>query len=80
MNKTFAKLAITISISSLFVGLYSCSPKKEDATPTPIYSNGVFIVNEGPYGSGTGTISFIKKSDSTVIGDIFGKENNQIPP
>lgn len=52
--------------------LFSCT-KEEDIKSTT-YDTGTFIVNEGPFGSGTGTISYF---DGTILTqDIFGLQNN----
>ena len=66
-----------IVLSILIVGfltLAACS--KEDADNPPVttppgYAKGVFVVNEGPFQSGTGTISFIDRFDGTVEHKIF---------
>lgn len=39
------------------------------------YDNGVFVVNEGPFLTGTGTLTFID-DDGTVTQQVFEKENN----
>jgi YVTN family beta-propeller protein len=66
-------LALTITIASC---------KKNDPEPTPVTpvviaeTGGVFITNEGQYGSGTGTISYYNKADGTTSNDIFQVKNN----
>jgi len=60
-----------ISILSLFILTFSCT-KDENANVVD-YSNGLFVVNEGPFGNGTGTITFQNGQDT--IQDVFGKEN-----
>lgn len=62
-------------ISSLAILLFACS-KNEDATPTGKYSSGVFIVNEGQFQTGTGTVSFFNR-DKTVENDIFQTVNSR---
>jgi YVTN family beta-propeller protein len=42
-----------------------------------LYQNGVFIVNEGPFNSGTGTISFLDRHSKTVTNSIFSKINDR---
>ncbi len=44
----------------------------EETTIVPAnYTNGIFITNEGPFTSGTGTVSFYNKADKTVSNDLF---------
>ncbi len=43
-----------------------------------LFINGVFIVNEGAFPSGTGTISFYNKSTHAIKNDIF-QEVNSVP-
>ncbi len=70
---------IYASIIALGITISGC--KKDDpiatATTTPAsgYTNGVFITNEGPYGSGTGTVSFYSRSTGSVSADIFNSKN-----
>lgn len=69
-------------VSTLVLAIAFAGCKKDDPetpTPTPVgttYDNGVFIINEGPYGSGTGTVSFYSRSGSTVSTDIFQTKNS----
>ncbi|MES2593343.1 MAG: DUF5074 domain-containing protein [Bacteroidota bacterium] len=69
-------------VSTFVLVLAFTSCKKDDpetpaaTTPVAAYDNGVFITNEGPYGTGTGTISFYGRSTSSVNEDIFQVKNN----
>ncbi len=62
--------------------LSSCN-KEEDEPPVPPdtsgYSNGVFIINEGPFQTGTGTITYLSRDGSGIEDHIFQKANNLIP-
>lgn len=49
----------------------SCS--KDDDIKTNDYSKGIFIVNEGPFNSGTGTISYF--NGDTVVNDLYSVQN-----
>ena len=49
----------------------------EPVTPTSSYESGVFIVNEGPFQSGTGTISFFNKNTDSVTHHIFETANSR---
>jgi DNA-binding beta-propeller fold protein YncE len=55
---------------------FACA-KNEDATPSGKYSSGVFIINEGAFQTGTGTISFFNRDNKTVENDIFQTTNNR---
>lgn len=66
-----SKISLLLLVGSLF---FACG--KDDAKPSGgKYSNGVFIVNEGPFQNGTGTVSFFDSDSLKVSNDIFGKEN-----
>jgi YVTN family beta-propeller protein len=68
--------AITIVIA--FTSCKKDDPQPDTTTTTPAsvtYNNGVFVTNEGPFGSGTGTVSFYSRSNATVSNDIFQAKN-----
>ncbi len=46
-----------------------------DPTPMDAYESGVFIINEGPFGSGTGTVDFID-DEGVLTSDIYGVVND----
>ena len=80
-------LKITTKSILLFVGILlvastiSCKKKKKEeeiVVPVGAYESGVFIVNEGPFGSGTGTISHFNKTNLSTTNDIF-QLSNQFP-
>ncbi len=63
---------------ALFVaGLFLTTSCKElgDEQPSGLYQTGVFIVNEGPFGSGTGTVSYYDRDADILKNDIYGTEN-----
>jgi len=53
--------------------LSSC--KKDDPEIEGTYSSGVFVINEGAFQTGTGTISFFEKQNRISTPKIFQKEN-----
>lgn len=71
------KFSIAICIC-LFA--FTACKKDENETPAPLpkYGNGVFIINEGVFQSGTGTVSFYNKSNNVVEHDLF-QQINGIP-
>ena len=61
---------LIIVLTALFAfSISSC--KKDDDTPSGKYSSGVFITNEGPFGTGTGTVSFINRDSNNIENNIF---------
>ncbi len=71
-----SKNSLLIALFSTLIILSACKKPAEDTTPAGNYNSGIFIVNEGPYGSGTGTISHFNKNDNVVTNDIFQKAND----
>lgn len=49
---------------------------ERDDSPKGEYSSGVFVVNEGNFGSADGTVSFFNRNDKSVKQDVFGTANN----
>jgi YVTN family beta-propeller protein len=70
-----------IIISAFAIAFTSC--KKDNPTPQAsatnasptTFTNGVFIINQGPFSSGTGTISFYRRDSAKVTTDIFQNVN-----
>lgn len=55
-------------------------PQQDTTTPTTTanpFAAGVFITNEGPFSSGTGTVSFFNRSGNVVQNDIFASVNSR---
>ncbi len=72
------KLALAII---LLTALFTAC-EKDPVTPPYLpsnFTNGVFIINEGPYNNGTGTISFMKRDGSSVYHNIYQRANSFIP-
>lgn len=60
----------------LAIGFTAC--KKDDpAPPKATYGSGVFVINEGPFNNGTGTISFINRETGAVEQDVFERVNGR---
>ncbi|MCG3164414.1 MAG: hypothetical protein POELPBGB_00168 [Bacteroidia bacterium] len=60
----------------LIAALSGCKPD-DDNTPEGAYETGVFITNEGPFGTGTGTVSFYNRTSGEVSNNIFEVVNNR---
>jgi len=78
------KLIMKSWIQGLFILLsviiVSCDKdNKEEPPPSTNYSDGVFIINEGLFNTGTGTISFMKSDGSGLLNKIYQQANNSIP-
>lgn len=63
--------AILFATTSL---LSSCD--KGDEKPSGLYQTGVFITNEGPFGSGTGTVSYYDRDADITKNDIYSTANS----
>lgn len=71
---------LIISLILLMAMFSAC--KKDPVAPPDLpsnFTNGVFIINEGPYNNGTGTISFLKRDGSSVYHNIYQQANSLIP-
>lgn len=75
--KTKQLFLSAIAIATAFAACKKDDPQPDAPTPTETtYNNGVFITNEGTFGSGTGTVSFYSRSSSAVSNDIFESKNS----
>lgn len=53
----------------------SCTKEGDDEDPSS-FTNGIFVVNEGPFQTGTGTIDFIDLETNTIRLDVFATAND----
>lgn len=79
-SKTWMMLSIALTLS--VAGCKKDKPQTpgvdQDTNVTPTtFTNGIFIINEGPFGSGTGTISFYDRRKALVSNDIFQTANGR---
>lgn len=81
MNFTLKKVTTKIAVILICsLSLFACT--KDDENPPATnndYSNGIFIVNEGPFGNGTGTISFMNRDGSRLENEIYQNANSSLP-
>jgi len=68
------KLTTTLFLTLLI--LNSCSNNDDSKLPLGDYENGYFIVNEGPFQNGSGTITFVG-DDGIVSQNIYKKVTNE---
>ncbi|MFZ4548256.1 MAG: YncE family protein [Bacteroidales bacterium] len=71
-------LRTTLRILALAViAIFASCTKDNESAPVGGYSNGIFIVNEGPFQTGTGTITFYNPDSNLVKQDIFEAVNGR---
>lgn len=78
MSKTTKQwLALSVALTFTVAGCKKEDPQPpaNNITPGAYESSGVFITNEGPFGSGTGTVSFYNRNTGAVSNDIFQTAN-----
>lgn len=72
-----SKLLFTAMAASFFIT--SCS-NDDDVTTPPVetgdYENGIFVINEGNFGSGNASISFIDTNLENVTNNVFSSVND----
>lgn len=75
MNKLNYSALLLICISLFFTSCSKDDDQGQEPVPTGQYANGILISNEGPFGSGSGTISFISYDFNTVEHNIYQNVN-----
>ncbi len=70
-NQTCILKISVLLLTTLF--FYSCDP---EYTNQKNYSSGIFITNEGSFGSSNGSISFISRTDFSLENNIYANSNN----
>ncbi|ABG58879.1 YncE family protein [Cytophaga hutchinsonii] len=71
MNRILSFIAFILLISS-------CKPPVRESDPLPdLLNTGIYIVNEGNFMSGNGSVSFYDSSTNTVTQDLFYLKNNK---
>jgi hypothetical protein len=77
MKKTIQRIALgSFALAITIAGCKKDNPKPGSSTTPRAYTSGVFITNEGSFGSGTGTVSFYDRANGSVSSDIFQAANN----
>ncbi len=75
MKNKNLKAFLNACTAFLLIFFTACGGDDDNPTPTVETSNGFYIVNEGPFGSGTGTVSYYDRTTKTVKNDLFGAAN-----
>ena len=73
MKKLFLYAVVLFTAS-----LFSCKRTPEPLPPVEAvkYGQGIFIVNEGPFQTGTGTLTFYDRDTKVVTEDVFMRAND----
>jgi hypothetical protein len=74
MNKISTSIQL-LALAIAITALHSCKPDPKVSTQND-FGNGAFVVEQGQYLNGTGTISYINKNNSEITKDVFSKKNN----
>jgi YVTN family beta-propeller protein len=77
MKSRLVSQAIGMYTLALLMASAGCTVDDNDEDTPSGYSQGVFILNEGPFSSGTGTVSFYSLLTGNVVQDVFRKANNR---
>jgi len=73
--KTMKKLVYLTFATSLFIACSNDDSPQDDQIPAAAYENGILVINEGPFGNGSGTVSFISEDFTSVYQDIYNTVN-----
>jgi len=73
--KTLISTLLFFVFSSIV--LFTACNKDDDATVSGAFSNGIFIVNEGPFQNGTGTVTYFNADSNQVKQNIFETVNGR---
>ena len=68
MKNNYLYILLTITL------IYSCSSGPDRPVNNPLFDDGYFVTNEGNFGSGNGSVSFISNNGS-VQNDVFYNTN-----
>lgn len=68
----------TLSLLGLLLVLNACTKEADNPVPTGGYGAGVYVVNEGPFVAGSGTLSYRSDATGVVETDVYSN-NNGVP-
>jgi YVTN family beta-propeller protein len=71
----FKKYLLYVLLGTNTLLASSCDSNDDENLPT--FENGAFVTNEGNYGTPTGEVSFISRTDNTVIPELFTTVNKR---
>ncbi|MBC3541888.1 YncE family protein [Rufibacter sediminis] len=73
---TFKKYLLYVALGSSSFLAVSCD-NDDESTPKGAYEHGVFILNEGNYGTPTAEVSYLSPDEKTFLPDLFNQVNNR---
>lgn len=76
---TFRSLFTAATLSVAAFGFTGCDDNNDNAPSGAYAEEGVFVVNEGNFGTPTGSVSYYSENTKQVQNDIFSKENDSRP-
>ena len=79
MMRFFNFMRCSLSVALTAFLFLSCGKDKMDVNTGADFAKGVFIVNEGQFGSGTGTITYFNPDTDSLIQDVFRRQNEGRP-
>lgn len=71
------KLLFLTFATSLFISCSNDDDPQNDPIPATAYEKGILVTNEGPFGNGSGTVSFISEDFTSVYQDIYNTVNGE---
>src|SRR5690606_5971654 len=71
------KLLFLTFATFLFISCSNDDDPQNDPIPATAYEKGILVTNEGPFGNGSGTVSFISEDFTSVFHDIYNNVNGE---
>lgn len=71
-EQNFLRMAILVLAAQIATG---CDKKDDDKTGSPVSASGAYVINEGAFGNGNASISFLDLSTGTMHNDLFAQSN-----
>lgn len=71
------KLLFLTFATFLFISCSNDDDPQSEPNPPEAFEKGIFVTNEGPFGSGTGNVTFISEDYATVSQNIFKTVNGK---
>ncbi|ALJ01403.1 YncE family protein [Rufibacter tibetensis] len=76
-TNSFKKYLLYILLGSSTMFASSCESTDDNTEPKGAYEHGVFILNEGQFGTPTAEVSFLSPESKDLTPDLFSKVNNR---
>src|SRR5690349_18079729 len=77
MKNTNHLHSLTVVLFTFFSFLFTSFDKERNILPNSVYQSGLFIVNEGSFGTPNGEISFFDRTTKTITNKLFETVNNR---